>query len=96
MRGYVERFRLSERNSAIEIPMFVVAGTPLCSVPVVVLQKPTKPLTTLNAATSLPDFLPRFDEYVGQPLMISLPMEMEKVLAYSITQRSLAEKDYPI
>ena len=62
----------------------------------VVLQKPTKPFTTLNVAVSLPDFLPRFDEHVAQPLMISFPMEMKKELANSISQRSLAEEDHPI
>ena len=71
-------------------------SVPLCSVPMVLLQKPTKPFTTLNVTVRLPVFLPRFDEHVTQPLMISLPIGTEKVLANSTSQRSLAEEDDPV
>ena len=40
--------------------------------------------------------LPLFDELVVQPLVISFAMIVEKELANSISQRSLAEEDHPV
>jgi hypothetical protein len=69
---------------------------PLGGRSVVVLQQPAKPFATIDLDVSLPDFLPRFDELVIQPLVISLAMIVETEFANSGTQRLLAEEDDPV
>ena len=62
----------------------------------IVLQKPTKSFTTLNVASGMADFVPRFDELVTQSLVISFSMKMEKELTHSLSQRLLAKEDHSI
>ena len=62
----------------------------------VVLQKAAESLLTFDVSTRLPNFLPRLDDLVAEPLVVSFSMEMTQVSVDGSSQRRLAEEDHSL
>ena len=75
-------------------PRFDTLAGKLRGITIVVLEKAAESFPIFDSTTVQPNFFPRFDDLVAQPLMISFAVKMRKELADSISQRPFTEEDH--